>query len=152
MLKRPTEAFKLELANYIKNQLDISDLIAGYDIKGLNLSNSIIRTIQRAHENLTNINWSRCIIGYEGANNFLTGCNISDGNFKYCRIIGMLSLKRVIAHRTNFADAYMPDIEYQHADLTDSTFCNVVVPMGSLKGHGAIIPMSQIEKWGINLK
>jgi len=149
MLKTPSELIKAQIANHIKNGVDISNLLKDLDISNLDLSNSIIRTINRCHESMKNVNFSRATIGYEGANNFLIGCNLSGSNFKFCRVIGKLSIKRAIARNCNFADAYMPEIEYQHADFTGSTLCGIVWVMGSLKGHGAKIPKSQIEKWGV---
>ncbi len=60
-------------------------------------------------------------------------------------------MKKVHAHNCNFHEAFMPWIEYQHADFTGSSFCDCVTRMGGRVGHGAKIDWVQIEKWGLIL-
>jgi len=150
-MKPMTEKIKSDIAKYIKNGIDISDLIEGVDIKGQDLSCSSIKRIKRSFEELTDINFTNCKIGEPNSINYLTGCNISRCSFKGVIVEGELHLKRVKAHNYNFAEAYLPYVKYQHGDFTGSNFCDAFIRMGSRVGHSAKIPKEQIEKWGIIL-
>jgi len=152
-MKKITEKLREKIKLYIKNGLDISDLIEGYDIRGENLAGAIIKRFNRFNQDISYCNLARAIIGEENQITHLSratmiGCNFKDAVFK-----GKVWLRKVNAQNCTFDGAFLPFVEYQHGDFRHSTFCDTIWRFGSRAGHGAIFDSDLIlKKWAIVLK
>jgi uncharacterized protein YjbI with pentapeptide repeats len=140
---------------HIKNGLDISYLIKNIDIRGLDLSNSIIKDFNIVNGDISKCNFSKAIIGEDNKITNLCGTNMNNCCFKNTRFLGTVRMRRCKCRNCNFAEAYMPYVEYQYADFTDATFCDTVFRIGSRVGIGAIFSTSFFQElskhWGISI-
>jgi uncharacterized protein YjbI with pentapeptide repeats len=134
--KKPlTENVRQKIAIAIKNGLDISDIIANYQIKNEYLAGAIIKNINRVSEDLQNINFVRCVIGEEGKVTNLSGCDLKGCNFSDTRFLGTIWFKGCDLRNCNFTNAFMPNVEYQRADLRNIMLCDAVFRFGSKEGY-----------------
>ncbi len=136
--KKPmTEAQKEKIQMAIKNRNDISDLIEDYDISNMYLAGAVIKRINRIQENLPNINFSRAIIGEEGKITNLSGCNLKGSNFLRAQFLGKVWFKGCDLRNCNFNGAWLPNAEYQFADMRNIQLCDAVIRIGSKNGFKA---------------
>lgn len=135
--KKMSENVRNKIKEYIKNNLDISDLIEDYDIKGEYLAGATIKRFNRINEDLQNINFVRCTIGEDGKITNLSGSNLKGSNFQRTTFLGKTWFKGCDLRNTNFNDAWMPFVEYQYADLRNITLCNAFIRIGSRSGFKA---------------
>ena len=126
-----------QIKTYIKNHIDISDLIHGISIKGENLAGAIITHFNRPNEDMSDCNLSRAIIGVPGEIINLNGAILRNSNFKYTQFLGKLWMRRVDAKNCNFSYAFMPYIEYQYSNFRNSIFCETIMKVGSKCWLGA---------------
>ncbi len=134
--KIPNEVMK-KVRKYIRNKIDISSLIAPYDIQGQDFTGAIIKNINRSNQDLSNTNFTKCIIGEEGKVTNLCNNNFSNGSFAYARLLGKVWMRRCKCRNVNFTSTYMPYLDYQYTDFTNSDFCEVVIQLGTSAGLGA---------------
>lgn len=136
-MKPMTEVLKKEIAIYIKNKNDISDLIRDVDIRNSDLSNSIIKDLNRVCGDISGCNFSRAIIGtLENITN-LCNCRMRNCSFYQTQFIGKIWVRRADAKGSNFNEAHMENFEYQYTNFEDCTFCNAVIRVGVGYGFGA---------------
>lgn len=134
---RMTAEIRKKIKMYIKNRMDISPLIEDYMINGENLAGSIIKTINRINENITNTNFANCVIGNEeNISNFM-GSNLKGSNFTSAVFKGTVWFRHCDLRNCNFNKAVLTDVQYQHSDLRNITICDTVIRMGSRTGFGA---------------
>jgi len=148
-MKKLNTGLKIKIRSYVKNKLDISDLIIGYDIRGENLSGAIIKSFDKYSCDISNCNLASTIIGEKDKTTFLSRANISGCNFKDAVFLGQVFMKYIIAQNVNFAGTYCPFVEYQHGDFRGSNFCDTVWRFGSRAGHSAKINKDLLDKWGL---
>ena len=135
--KPMTEEVRNKIANYIKNQEDISDLIENYQIKNEYLCGAIIKRFNRVQEDIQNTNFSRCIIGEEGSVTNLVGSNFRGSNFSNSRFLGNVWFRSCDLRNCNFNNAWLPGVEYQYADLRNIPLCDAYLRIGSKSGFQA---------------
>lgn len=136
--KRPmTEEIRIKIQNLIKNNLDISDLIEHYQIKGEYLCGAIIKKLHRVQEDIQNTNFSRCIIGEEDTITNLVGSNFRGSNFSNAKFLGTIWFRSCDLRNTNFNNAWLPGAQYQHADLRGISLCDAFLRIGSKSGFQA---------------
>lgn len=132
-----TNALRLKIQKYIKNGLDISDLIKDVDIKGENLSRAVIKTLQRFKENMNRTNFSKAKIGQNGKITQITDCKLIEANFNETEFIGTVFFRRNNCQRANFNGAFLPNLQYQKTDFRFATFCEAVLRIGTTYGEGS---------------
>lgn len=145
-MKTISEELKNQIKMYIKNNQDISELIKGYNIKGLNLANAIISDIDRQDEDISNTSFYNAIIGCDGKITNLSGCNFMGCNFTGARFLGKVWLRRCNCQNAKFNNAFMPGIEYQGADFRNVDACSAIFPFGSADGLHCKFSKSVLDK------
>ncbi len=135
--KPMTNSVRAKVNSYIKNGLDISDLISDYDIQGEVFVGAIIKTIDRIGQKVTNTNFYRSVIGSEGKI-----CNFSNSDFKGCnfsrvRFKGTVWFRHADLRNCKFNNAVLENVHYQYADIRNISLCETVMKMGSKAGYRA---------------
>lgn len=156
MEKAMTHAIRDEIKMRIKNRLDISDLIAGVNIQGMDLSNSIIHTLDKTNCNISNCNFCGAKIGEERKVVRLTNAIAKNVNFKRVKFLGKVMARGIDARGANFYSAYMPYVDYRYADLRGANFCECVFSLGTAKSYGAKFSPDFFQDlaafWGLEIK
>lgn len=129
-----SEAQKEKIERYIKNGLDISDLIRDYDIKGMYLAGAIIKDFNRVQDSLQNTNFANCVIGEADKITNLSGTNFRGCNFQRVTFVGKTWLRACDLRDCNFAYADLSKVEYQYADLRNIIACETILRIGSKVG------------------
>lgn len=143
--KKMTESAKEKINLYIKNGVDISDLIESYELQDMTLSRAVIKRMVRLNEDLSNINFSFCQFGRENEVIDLSGSNLKNCNFNDSRFFGELWLRRADVRGSSFKRAIIPYIQYQFADLRNVNICDAVFRIGSHCGYMAKVSKSLFE-------
>jgi len=143
--QKMTENVRLKIKSYIKNQLDISDIIKDYDISNEDLSGAVIKNISRVNEKINNTKFVRCIFGEKDNIINFSGSDLKGCNFSYATFNGLVWFRRSDLRNVNFNDAFIPYVEYQYADLRNATICNTVFRLSSKAGLGAKLEWKQFE-------
>lgn len=137
MKPKLTGAQKEEIQMYIKNQIDISPLIANYSIAGENFSNAIIKTFNRPDEDISGLILANAIIGEDGKITNLNRVIAHHCNFRRSTWKGNIWARRANLQYSAFTDAFVPYLDYRYADCRHCDFCNAVWQIGTEKGLGA---------------
>lgn len=141
-----TERVRSEIRMFSKNRKDISPVIENYSLKDEDLTNCIIKTFNRVGDDLTNINFAKSVIGEEGKITNLCGCNFMNSNFSDVVFLGTIWFRRANLRNCNFTRAFMPNVEYQYADIRNIRVCSAVMRIGSDEGMGALADISFFEQ------
>ena len=153
-LKQPTELFKQQLADMIKQQEDVSNFIQGYNIKGLNLSRAIISKFIRINENISNTLFIDAIIGTEGEITSFQGCNISGSNFTRCLFKGTTWFKNTKMQNANFHYSSVLNGHWEGADMRNCDWCGILTRFDSQHYLRSIMSEEGIQRfcgvWGYN--
>ena len=143
-MKKLSNEQSKKINQYRKQQKDISELIKGYDIRGLDLSNSIIKTFNRICDNISNVNFSYAIIGEDKKETNLGSSIVNNCNFRGTVFKGLVLARKTDFRYSTFVYAQVPNAEYQGADLRHCTFCNTVIALGTNVGARAKIDKTLI--------
>ena len=136
-MKPMTHAIRDKIKMYIKNGLDISDLIKDVDIKGENLSRAKIKDFNRRNENMSGTNFSFVSIGEEGRVTNLSNNKFLNCNFEGAKFLGKVYLRRCDCSNSYFAESSFYNVEYQHSKFLNCNFCEAIIRLGSDYGYGA---------------
>jgi len=150
-MKSLTSSIDKKIKQYIKNKLDISELIADVDLRNANLSGAIIKKLDRIYGDLRNCNFSNCTFGEKGKKINLARANLDGCNFKGAVFLGTVVFRNSSLRNCNFSDGFFPFVEYQYADFTGSNFCRTVWMLCGTNGRGAKIDKDIFRKWGVEL-
>ena len=135
-MKPMTEQQRKKIKTHIKNNLDISDLIKDYSIRGENLAGAQIKYLSRPNDDITGVNLSNTIIGAKGVINNISGCKGRNSNWNQCEVQGVMFARRCDFRNANFSGAILPNVEYQFTDFRYATFCETALRMGTDYGRG----------------
>jgi len=136
-MKIMCESQRKKIRTYIKNNLDISDLIKDYSIKNEDLSGAIISKFNRCKDNMSGVNLSNCIIGKRGTVNNISGSNLKYSRWCNAEIKGILFMRKCNCRNADFSKAILNNLEYQNTDFTDGKFCGACIRIGTDSGWGA---------------
>jgi len=151
-----THVLNIKIQSYIKNGLDISDLIADVDIKNADLTGAVIKNIRLIDKDISSCNFTATKIGNPDNPCFFIRCNMNNCNFEGGQFTGKVMVRSCKAHNCNFRNADIAKAEYQYSDFTDSTFCNAIIKIGTREGLGCIFPIKMFqdlcEGWKMKIK
>jgi uncharacterized protein YjbI with pentapeptide repeats len=137
-VKKPmTEAVRQKIRTYIKNGLDISDLIADYSIKGENLTGAIIKKLNRAYDDMSGVNMTKTIVGEKGKTNNITRAKLKKSIWCDAEIRGYMIANKCDCRDADFSGAQLSNVEYQFCDFRGAKFCETLMRIGSAHGMGA---------------
>lgn len=145
-IRNMTQVQKDKINMAIKNGNDISDLIEGWNISGMYLASAKISRFNRVQENMTNINFVGATIGEEGKITNLCGSNFMGSNFQSAKFLGKIWFRGCDLRNCNFNNAWLPEVEYQRADLRNIQLCDAVFRIGSKSGFGAKLEWKLFEQ------
>jgi len=123
---------KEKIANYIKNRIDISDLITDYDIKGLDLSRAIISKFNRPDDDMSGTIFANTVIGIQGEVTNLSRSKFQGCNFKNARFLGKVWLRHADLRNCNLQGTHIPHMDFKFADFRGCNFCGVCFPHGDI--------------------
>ncbi len=126
---------KEKIRMYVKNKIDISDLISNVEIKGEDLSHAIIKKFNRTGENLSGTNFSYSEIGEEGIVTNLSNNKFLNCNFRNAHFLGTVYLRKCDCRGSNFQCAWLHNVEYQYSDVRNCNFCEAIMRLGSDYGY-----------------
>ena len=137
-MKKPmTQEVRKKIQTYIKNNLDISELIKDYSIKNEKLNGAIIKKFNRAYDDMSGVNLTKCIIGEQGKTNNITGAKLKNSIWCDVRVLGMLIANKCNCQGSDFSGAMLTNVEYQFCDFRNAKFCETCLRVGSAHGMGA---------------
>ena len=136
-MKPMIESQRKRIRIYIKNNLDISELIKDYSIKNENLSGAIISKFNRSKDNMSGVNLSNCIIGGEGVVNNISGANLKASRWNNTEVKGILFMRKCNCRDVDFSKAVLTNLEYQNTDFSGAKFCGACIRIGTDGGWGA---------------
>ena len=97
-MRKLTSDERKKIAMYIKNKIDISELIKNVDISNENFSNAVIKDLSIVNQVLKNVNFSNAFIGNDKKVTLISGNTLINCNFKgtvFLYAIHVLSKNRV---------------------------------------------------------
>jgi len=153
-MKPMTPAVRKNIQKYIKNGLDISELIQGYTLANEDLSGAKIRKFNRSNDNLRGLNISRCVIGAPGVINNGSGSDWRGSKWCDTVVDGIFYLRRCDARDADFSGMVAINAEYQYTDFRGAKFCETCMRIGSEYGFKAKFDESLFKDWsrGWNLE
>lgn len=144
-----TNDLRKKVQSYIKNHIDISELIKDVDIKGEDLSFAIIKKLYRKDTDMRGCNFSNSFLGEEKGNNVqfsLINCDMRNCNFQGAKFVGYAFVRGCNAQNCNFRGADVSKASYEHTDFTNSTFCGIIMRLGTKDGIGCLFPKDLLEQ------
>jgi uncharacterized protein YjbI with pentapeptide repeats len=139
---------KEKISKYIKEGIDISDIIKDYEIKDLDLSGAIIKNITRIQQDLSNMRFIRCIFGEEGKILNFSGSNFNGSNFSGAKFLCKVWFRSCDLRNVNFSYAYIPNVDFQYSDLRNINLCSTVIRFGGTEGLGCTFSKKTFEQLG----
>lgn len=144
-MKPYTNELEERIKILIKNKIDISDLIEDVNIKGKDLSWAIITKFKRIDTDLSECNFSHCILGNDKDIFTIIRCNISNCNFDSANFIGKAWMRSCNAKGCNFKNANVANVSYEHTDFSNSTFCGAIIKIGTRENFNSKFDKSLLE-------
>lgn len=139
-MKKPmTEQQRQKIKTYIKNGLDISDLIKDYSIKHEDLSGARVKHFCRANDDMNGVNLTRAIIGEVGVVNNISGCKARGSRWCDADVRGVMFARKADFREADFSGAVLMNVEYQYSNFTRAKFCETCMRLGSDYGMGCIM-------------
>jgi uncharacterized protein YjbI with pentapeptide repeats len=152
-MKKMTNDIREKIKTYKKAHKDISELIKDFSIKGEDLSHTVIKRFMRYNEDCSNINLSGAVIGEEGGEVCISGCNFSNSNFHRTKFLCKVNASKGVFCNSNFYKCIVPDVDYQYADIRGASFCGIVTKIDTGLGKGAKVSKELItlliKEWEI---
>jgi len=136
-MRKMSKDIRNKVNTYIRNGLDISELIQDCSIKGENLSRAIITKFNRLKDDMTGCNLSGAIIGTEGETSNLSGSIVKNCCFKGAKFKGKLVIRKSNVRGSNFTDCFMPYTQHQFSDFRGCKFCRAIIQIGSYESIGS---------------
>lgn len=150
-MQRMNETIRKKIDSYRKNKLDISELIKNYSLKDECLSGCVISNMNVIGQDISNCNFSCCIIGEKDNTVYFSKAIMKGCNFKNAIFPGKVHMRYVDARNCNFSDCFLAYVQYQFGDFRNCNFCNTVIPVGSRVGHHSKFGANLIKQWGVDL-
>lgn len=151
-----TNKLRETIAQYIKNQIDISNLIKDVDIKGEDLSRAIIKTFNRPDDDISRCNLNQTVIGTENQVTNLNRLTAKNCNFHRAKFLGIVWLRHANVSGSNFKEADLTKLDYKFTDFRGCDFCDSFICIGSDRGTGALLDENFMKdlagSWGVEVR
>jgi len=154
-MKQMTQELRDRIKDYIKQGLDISNLIQDIDIKGEDFSYAIIKNFNRSNQNLSGLKLYMAQIGEEGKIMVISNNNMQNCNFTASKFIGKIFFRKNDCRNSKFNKADWSNVEYQFTDFRGCSFCDVIIRMGTDYGYKATFDedmFTELTKYWIFVK
>lgn len=140
-MKSMTNELRKQIQTYIKNRVDISDLLYNIDIKGEDLSRAVIKHLSLVDRDISGCNFSYTELGDDNRIFSIIRCNIRNCKFEGAKFIGRTFMRSCDADNCNFNNADVSLVDYQHTNFGEnSTFCNAKITISTNSGIGCKFP------------
>jgi len=138
-----------------KKNLDISDLISGYDICGEDLSNTTIEFCNRMDDNISRCNFAGARLGKEGVITNWSRANAKGCNFKDTKFLGTFWCRYTDFRNSTFIHAQVINVDYKFADFRGCDFCYAAFSVGTNNALGSKFDdkffKDMAEQWNIGI-
>ena len=155
MNKSMDNKLRAKILKYIKNGMDISDLIKDVDIAGEDFSRAIIKEFYRPGDDISNCNFTNAVIGEAGKTINISRAKAVGCNFKGATFPGLVMARRTDLRNCNFTSTNIPNSDYKFADLRGSDFCNTIFCIGTKRSYGAKFDKKFFKDlakfWGVDI-
>ena len=145
-----------KIRQYSKNQIDISPLIQNINIRGEDLSRTIIKSFNRPDDDISGCNFYQTIIGEEGKITNLNRITAKNCNFHRAKFLGTVWVRNADFRDCNFREADLVAFDYKFANFQGCDCCDVIIRIGSDKGTGAKFDSNFLKdlagSWGVEVK
>jgi len=121
----------------MKNGLDISDLITGYDLKGEDLTGAIITKWDASSKDISECKFTRATIGSKDTTINLNRVKATNCSFIRTQFVGEVVARQANFQGSNFKGAFLAYFDYKYADLRRCDFCDSIFSIGTSKSLGA---------------
>ena len=145
-MEQISASLRKKIKQYIKNKIDISPLIEGKIIKGEDFSYAIITKMKRKEEDISDCNFSNCIIGSEDTIVSLLKCKMKNCNFESAKFIGTTWIRYCDARNCNFKNADVSNVDYRFSDFRDGDFCSAKITISTQSGIGCRFPIKMFDE------
>jgi uncharacterized protein YjbI with pentapeptide repeats len=132
-----TNSLNEKIQTYIKNKLDISQLIKDVDIRNGNFCGAIITELDRPDGNISGANFTDAIIGTKNSVINLNRVIAKNCLFRRTIFPGEVLARLADCRGSNFEGAFMPYLDYRGTKLQNCIFCDTVFSIGSPKAINA---------------
>lgn len=140
---------------YRKNGIDISPLIKDVDIKGEDLSRTIIKTFNRPDDDISGTNFCQSVIGEAGKITNLNRVTAKNCNFHRTIFLGTIWLRQANVSYSNFKEANLIGLDYKFTDFRGCDLCSTLICIGSERGSNAIFDNNFLkdltESWKVKV-
>jgi uncharacterized protein YjbI with pentapeptide repeats len=154
-MKQINHAHRDRIVYAIKNQQDVSDLLVGYDIRGLDLTGAVIHNLNVSNQDISNTNFTRAVIGSNNGSVNLNRVIANNCSFIGTMFPGPVTVRRATFHGCNFTGAFMPYADYRFSKFTACKWCDAVFRIGTHNSIGAIFDDSFFgdlsAHWGVRV-
>jgi uncharacterized protein YjbI with pentapeptide repeats len=144
-MKPATSIIKTQIASYIKNKLDISDLIVDLDIRGLDLSHAIIKKFNRMNSDISGVNLSYSMLGSDNNIFSVIKTKMNNCNFEGANFVGKAWIRSCDAKGCNFKNVNAANLDYAHSDFTNGSFCGAIIRIGTKESIGSTFDSSLLK-------
>ena len=157
-LKPMTHEVRKRIQDYIKNGLDVSDLIKDYSLKGENLSRAIIKTLVRYDEDMSGCQLTYATLGDESKPDNIVQmlrCNLTGCNFEGIRFISKTWVRSCVCKNMNLKNADLSKVDYKYTDFRGCKFCSTILRISTGAGIGCKFSkelFTELTKgWGVEI-
>jgi uncharacterized protein YjbI with pentapeptide repeats len=144
--KKPmTHSVRKRIAEHKKTQVDVSELIRGYSIKGEDLSYCYISDLNVTGEDISECNFTGATIKIQAQKAIAQNCRFIRTTF-----LQGSSLRYGDFKKSNFYQANAGYIDYAYGDFRGANICGAVLSVASRLGHKAKFSENLIDlirKW-----
>lgn len=148
-MKPMTAELRSKIQLYIKNGIDISDLIEGVEIQNEDFSYAIIKYFNRIKDDISGIRLSKAIIGEEGKITNVSGSKIRNAFFDDVKFLGSVFMRRCDCRGTDFGGAQLQNVQYQGTDFRLCKFCEAAIRIGTSYSAGSKFSPDLFKDLGI---
>jgi uncharacterized protein YjbI with pentapeptide repeats len=154
-----TTVLKDKINTYIKNKIDISELVKDVDLRNVNLNRAIIKKLQRKDIDISGCSFAYCELGdvnsEDNAVSFIS-CKMHGCSFEGAKFLNKARIRSCDAQKCNFKNCDVSKVSYANSNFMDSKFCGAIIKIESKLGLGCKFPVEIFDEltrdWKLKLK
>ena len=136
-MKPMTNEIREKIKRYIKNGIDISEVIRDVSIRGEDLSYAIIKDFTRVKDDMSGVRLTKAKIGVKGKVLVICNNKMINSFWDDAQFYGHILFRKNDCKNSNFSGAIMYDVEYQNTDFRHCKFCETAVRLGTTYSLGS---------------
>lgn len=157
---RSLNAYEKErIKAFIKNGMDISELIKDVSIKNENLSHAIIKKFVRINDDISGSTLAYAKVGDEKDDKNIVqiiNTDMSNCNWQGVVFLSPTEIRNCKANNSNFREVDAGKVDYRNTDFTGSTFCGAIMKIDSRLGRGCKFDVNFLKEltkfWNVEIE